>query len=109
VPLATLSGGHLVGYGLLDRLRGLLHSCPSAHPRLTDPEAPPRVLHEISNEKLNRRIEVSATITEGIADALENAKDLPEEVSNVGLRDIEVFTFGRLRAVWGRVDGLPTG
>jgi hypothetical protein len=50
-------------------------------------------------DKLDRRIEVSATITEAIADALENAKDLPEEVSNVAQRDIagagfEPATFG---------------
>jgi hypothetical protein len=38
---------------------------------------------QIGYDKLSRRIEVSATITETIADALENAKDLPEEVSNV--------------------------
>lgn len=30
----------------------------------------------------NRRIEISATVTEAIADNLQNAKDLPEEVSN---------------------------
>jgi hypothetical protein len=51
------------------------------------------------SDKLNRRAEVSATITEAIADALENAKDLPEEVSNVAQRDIagagfEPATFG---------------
>jgi hypothetical protein len=43
---------------------------------------------QISYDKLNRRIEISATITDAIADALENAKDLPEEVSNVAQRDI---------------------
>ena len=42
---------------------------------------------------------VSATITEAIADALENAKDLPQEVSSVAQRDIagagfEPATFG---------------
>jgi hypothetical protein len=40
------------------------------------------------HDKFNRRIEISATITEAIADALEHAKDLPEEVSNVAQRDI---------------------
>jgi hypothetical protein len=39
-------------------------------------------------DKMNRRIEISATITEAIAQALENAKDLPEEVSSVPQRDI---------------------
>jgi hypothetical protein len=43
---------------------------------------------QISYDKLNRRVEISATITEAIADALENAKDLPEEVSSVAQRDI---------------------
>jgi hypothetical protein len=43
---------------------------------------------QISYDKLNGCIEISATITEAIADALENAKDLPEEVSNVTQRDI---------------------
>ena len=46
-----------------------------------------------------RRIEISATITEAIADALENAKDLPQEVSSVAQRVIagagfEPETFG---------------
>jgi site-specific DNA recombinase len=54
---------------------------------------------EISYDKLNRRIEISATITEAIADALENARDLPQEVSSVAQRDIagagfEPATFG---------------
>ena len=39
-------------------------------------------------DKLNRRIEISATISETIAEALENAEDLPEEVSSVTRRDI---------------------
>jgi hypothetical protein len=43
---------------------------------------------QISYDKLSRRIEISATITEAIADALENAEDLPEEVSSVAQRDI---------------------
>ncbi len=52
-----------------------------------------------ASDKLNRRIEISATITEAIADALENARDLPEEVSSVAQRDIagagfEPATFG---------------
>jgi hypothetical protein len=43
---------------------------------------------QIVYDKLNRRIENSATITEAIAEALENAEDLPEEVSSVTQRDI---------------------
>jgi hypothetical protein len=53
----------------------------------------------ITYDKSTRRIEISATITEAIAEALENAKDLPEEVSSVAQRDIagagfEPATFG---------------
>ena len=36
----------------------------------------------------SRRIEISATISEAVADALENAKALPEEGSSVVVRDI---------------------
>ena len=39
-------------------------------------------------DKPSRRIEISATITQAIADTLENAKDLPQEVSSVAQRDI---------------------
>jgi hypothetical protein len=54
---------------------------------------------QITYDKINRRIEISATITEAIADALENARDLPKEVSSVAQRDIagagfEPATFG---------------
>jgi site-specific DNA recombinase len=54
---------------------------------------------QITYDKPNRRIEISATITEAIADALENARDLPGEVSSVAQRDIagagfEPATFG---------------
>jgi hypothetical protein len=43
---------------------------------------------QITYDKVNRRIEISATITEAIAEALENAKVLSEEVSSVAQRDI---------------------
>ena len=43
---------------------------------------------QITYDKPNRRIEISATITEAIAKARENERDLPEEVSNVARRDI---------------------
>ena len=54
---------------------------------------------QITYDKPDRRIEISATITEAIADALQNAKDLPQEVSSVARRDIagagfEPATFG---------------
>ena len=70
-------------------------------------DAPPAIKRQVFDafglqivyDKLNRRIEISATITEAIAEALENAKDLPEEVSSVTQRDIagagfEPATFG---------------
>jgi hypothetical protein len=54
---------------------------------------------QITYDKPNRRIEISATIAEAIADALETAGDLPGEVSSVAQRDIagagfEPATFG---------------
>ena len=54
---------------------------------------------QITYDKPNRRIEISATITEAIAQALENERDLPGEVSDVARRDIagagfEPATFG---------------
>ncbi len=54
---------------------------------------------QITYDKPSRRIEISATITQAIADTLENAKDLPQEVSSVAQRDIagagfEPATFG---------------
>jgi hypothetical protein len=36
----------------------------------------------------HRRIEISATVSEAVAEAFENAKDLPEEVSCVAQSDI---------------------
>ncbi len=54
---------------------------------------------EIRCDKVERRIEISATVSEAVAQAFENAKDLPEEVSSVTTRDIagagfEPATFG---------------
>ena len=48
---------------------------------------------EVRYDKLGQRIEVSATVSEAVAQAFENAKDLPQEVSHVilsrvTLRDI---------------------
>ena len=53
----------------------------------------------IAYDKLARRIEISATVSPAVTEALENAKDLPEEVSSVAQRDIagagfEPATFG---------------
>jgi hypothetical protein len=49
--------------------------------------------------KLERRIEISATVSEAVAEAFENAKDLPQEAHRVAQRDIagagfEPATFG---------------
>jgi hypothetical protein len=41
---------------------------------------------QVTYDKPGRRIEISATVTEAIAEALENAKDLPKEVSSVAQR-----------------------
>jgi hypothetical protein len=50
-------------------------------------------------DKLEKRIEISATVSETVAEAFTNAKDLPEEVHRVAQRDIagagfEPATFG---------------
>jgi site-specific DNA recombinase len=54
---------------------------------------------QIRYDNIERRIEISATISEAVAKAFEKTKDLPEEVSRVTLRDIagagfEPATFG---------------
>ena len=54
---------------------------------------------EVRYDKVEGRIEISATVSEAVAEAFENAKDLPKEVSRVTLRDIagagfEPATFG---------------
>ena len=50
-------------------------------------------------DKTAKRIEISATVSDAIAEAFTNAKDLPEEVHRVAQRDIagagfEPATFG---------------
>ncbi len=42
----------------------------------------------IAYDKLERRITISATVSEAVTKAFENAKDLPREVSGVTTRDI---------------------
>jgi hypothetical protein len=39
-------------------------------------------------DKTQRRVQISATITEAVAEALQNAKDLPEEALSVAQKDI---------------------
>ena len=43
---------------------------------------------EIRYDSVERRIEISATMSEAVAKAFQDAKDLPEEVSSVTTRDI---------------------
>ena len=70
-------------------------------------DAPPALKRQIFDafelrilyDKINRRIEISATISEAVAHTLQNANDLPEEVANVTHTDIagagfEPATFG---------------
>ncbi len=70
-------------------------------------EAPPALKRQIFDafelrivyDKISRRIEISATISEAIATTLQNANDLPQEVANVTHKDIagagfEPATFG---------------
>ena len=70
-------------------------------------EAPPALKRQIFDafelrivhDKISRRIEISATVSEAIATTLQNANDLPEEVANVTHKDIagagfEPATFG---------------
>jgi site-specific DNA recombinase len=54
---------------------------------------------QIRYDRVERRIEISATVSQAVAKAFEKTKDLPEEVSRVTLRDIagagfEPATFG---------------
>ena len=43
---------------------------------------------QVTYDKPNRRIQIAATITEAIAQALENERDLPQEVFSIAQRDI---------------------
>jgi predicted nuclease with TOPRIM domain len=43
---------------------------------------------EVRYDKVERRIELSATVSEAVVKAFENAEDLPEEVPSVTSRDI---------------------
>jgi hypothetical protein len=82
-------------YELTARARG---RGPSGLPR-TERSVPRRSAGptiSIGSRILAGSIEISATITEATAHALENAKDLPEEVSNVAQRDIAGAGFEHL-------------
>ena len=70
-------------------------------------DAPPALKRQIFDafelrilyDKINRRIEISATVSDAVARTLQNANDLPQEVANVTQTDIagagfEPATFG---------------
>jgi len=93
------------GSGPAEDLPGLLVRIPDLPQALHDapPELKGHMLEafgvRIAYDKVERRIEISATISEAVAKALEKAEDLPEEVSSVARRDIagagfEPATFG---------------
>jgi hypothetical protein len=97
-PASSDSGDSEDASALLARLPDLGDALRSA-PKQLKRQVFEAFCLQISYDKLNRRIEISATISEAIADALENARDLPQEVSNVAQRDIagagfEPATFG---------------
>ena len=101
-----------------DRQR-LLSRTLARLPDLAQPssDAPPALKRQIFDafelrilyDKIARRIEISATVSEAVASTLQNANDLPQEVANVTHKDRhEEFTFGRLRGVLAAVGGLST-
>jgi len=70
-------------------------------------KAPPKLKRQVFEafdlqvvyDKLEKRIEISATVSEAVAEAFANKEDLPEEVHDVARRDIagagfEPATFG---------------
>jgi hypothetical protein len=70
----------------------LLARIPNHALRQASPEIKRQVFDafglQVTYDKTARRIEISATITEAIAEALHNAEHLPEEVSSVAQGDI---------------------
>ena len=97
-PTAADSDAHEDPAALLARIPDLSQALRQAPPQLK------RQVFEafglrVAYDKLERRIEISATISEAVAEALHNAEDLPQEVSRVSQRDIagagfEPATFG---------------
>jgi len=77
-----------------EELPALLGRIPDLSQALRD--APPALKRQVfeafglkvAYDKIEHRIEISATITEAVAKALQKAEDLPEEVSSVARRDI---------------------
>jgi len=77
-----------------EELPALLGRIPDLSQALRD--APPELKRQvfeafgvkIAYDKIEHRIEISATITEAVAQALQKAEDLPKEVLSVARRDI---------------------
>jgi site-specific DNA recombinase len=97
-PAAANSGPEEDPGELLSRIPDLTHALQKAPPSLKRQVFDAFGL-QIAYDKVERRIEISATVCEAVAQTLQNAKDLPEEVSSVALRDIagagfEPATFG---------------
>ncbi len=91
--------------GCSENLEAALARLPDLAQALRD--APPALKRQVFDafelrilyDKVNRRIEISTTITEMVAKALENEKDLPKEALGVAPTDIagagfEPATFG---------------
>jgi hypothetical protein len=97
-PAAVDSGPDEDPAALLGRIPNLAHALQQAPPEVKRQVFDAFGL-QVTYDKTARRIEISATITVAIAEALHNAEDLPEEVSSVAHRDIagagfEPATFG---------------
>ena len=97
-PAAVNSGPDEDPAALLARIPNLAHHLQQAPPEIKRQVFDAFGL-QVTYDKTMRRIEISATITETIAQALHNAEDLPEEVSAVAQRNItgagfEPATFG---------------
>ena len=79
-PAAVNSGPDEDPAALLARIPNLAHALQQARPEVKRQVFDAFGL-QVTYDKTMRRIEISATITEAIAEALHIAEDLPEEVS----------------------------
>jgi hypothetical protein len=93
-PAAVDSGPEEDPATLLARIPNLAHALRQAPPEIKRQVFDAFGL-QVTYDKTARRIEISATITEAIAEALHNAEDLPKEVSSVAHRDIAGARFVR--------------
>jgi site-specific DNA recombinase len=86
-PAAADSGPDEDPAALLARIPSLAHALRQAPPEIKRQVFDAFGL-KVTYDKTARHIEIRATITEAIGQALHNAEDLPEEVSNVAHKDI---------------------